>query len=200
MTQTAFQRGLDTYLPNYVFAYYSGWSSRLERHFDRPTRKHYERILKSPDRELPLRRLFFCRKGVQPARLAGVLSGRVRHGSRSLAGLPRNRVLRVGPLRPQDALVARQRCTQQDPGSRGRPPLLVCPRRLQGLPRSALEPGPGSNPQHRGHRAGRAPAGREHRAALSVYQERGRVGGASGARRGDRRPCSATWRVCSSAT
>ncbi|WP_437826364.1 AAA family ATPase [Sorangium sp. So ce1153] len=62
VTQTAFQRNLDTYLPNYVFAYYSGWSSRLERHFDRPTRKHYERILKSPDRELPLRRLFFCRK------------------------------------------------------------------------------------------------------------------------------------------
>jgi len=62
VTQAAFQRGLDTYLPNYVFAYYSGWSSRLERHFDRPTRKHYERILKSPDRELPLRRLFFCRK------------------------------------------------------------------------------------------------------------------------------------------
>jgi len=34
LTQTAFQRDLETYLPNYVFAYYSGWSSRLERHFD----------------------------------------------------------------------------------------------------------------------------------------------------------------------
>lgn len=62
LTQTAFQRDLDTYLPNYVFAYYSGWSSRLERHFDRPTRRHYERVLKNPDRQLPLRRLFFCRK------------------------------------------------------------------------------------------------------------------------------------------
>ena len=62
VTQAAFQRDLDTYLPKYVFAYYSGWSSRLERHFDRPTRKHYERILRSPDRQLPLRRLFFCRK------------------------------------------------------------------------------------------------------------------------------------------
>jgi predicted ATPase len=62
LTQTAFQRDLDTYLSSYVFAYYSGWSSRLERHFDRPTRRHYDRILKSPDRELPLRRLFFCRK------------------------------------------------------------------------------------------------------------------------------------------
>jgi len=62
LTQTAFQRDLGTYLPNYVFAYYSGWSSRLERHFDRPTRRHYDRVLNSPDRELPLRRLFFCRK------------------------------------------------------------------------------------------------------------------------------------------
>lgn len=62
ITQAKFQSNSDTYLPNYVFAYYSGWSSRLERHFDRPTRKHYDRILKSPDRELPLRRLFFCRK------------------------------------------------------------------------------------------------------------------------------------------
>ena len=62
VTQTAFQRDPDTYLPNYIFAYYSGWSSRLERHFDRPTRRHYDRILRSPDRHLPLRRLFFCRK------------------------------------------------------------------------------------------------------------------------------------------
>ena len=62
LSQAAFQRDLDTYLPNYVFAYYSGWSSRLERHFDRPTRRYYDRILNSPDRQLPLRRLFFCRK------------------------------------------------------------------------------------------------------------------------------------------
>jgi hypothetical protein len=62
VTQAAFQRDLDTYLPNYLFAYYSGWSSRLERHFDRPTRRYYDRILKSPDRHLPLRRLFFCRR------------------------------------------------------------------------------------------------------------------------------------------
>ena len=62
LTQTAFQRDLDIYLPNYVFAYYSGWSSRLERLFDRPTRDYYYRILRSPDRRLPLRRLFYCRK------------------------------------------------------------------------------------------------------------------------------------------
>lgn len=62
LTQKAFKDNVDRYLPNYVFAYYSGWSSRLERHFDRPTRRHYDRVLTSPDRELPLRRLFFCRK------------------------------------------------------------------------------------------------------------------------------------------
>lgn len=61
-SQSAFQESIDTYLPNYVFAYYSGWSSRLERHFDRPTRKHYDAILKARDNNLPLRRMFFCRK------------------------------------------------------------------------------------------------------------------------------------------
>ena len=62
ITKKAFQEEIDTYLPSYVFAYYSGWSSRLEQHFDRSTRRHYDRILRSPDREMPLRRLFFCRK------------------------------------------------------------------------------------------------------------------------------------------
>ena len=62
MSQTAFQKELANYLPNYVFAYYSGWSSRLERHFDRPTRKHYDAILRARDQQLPLRRMFFCRK------------------------------------------------------------------------------------------------------------------------------------------
>jgi predicted ATPase len=57
-----FQRNLDIYLPNYVFAYYSGWSGRLERHFEKTTRKYYDRILNSPDRKMPLRRFFFCRK------------------------------------------------------------------------------------------------------------------------------------------
>jgi predicted ATPase len=62
VSQTAFQQDIDSYLPNYVFAYYSGWSSRLERHFDQPTRSHYSRVLKAADGEFPLRRLFFCRK------------------------------------------------------------------------------------------------------------------------------------------
>lgn len=62
VTRAAFRRDLEAYLPNCVFAYYSGWSNRLEHQFDRPTRLHYNRILRSPDREMPLRRLFFCRK------------------------------------------------------------------------------------------------------------------------------------------
>jgi predicted ATPase len=62
LTQTAFQRDLAAYLPNYVFAYYSGWSSRLERHFDEPTRRYYREILRSNRTEMPLRRMFFCRK------------------------------------------------------------------------------------------------------------------------------------------
>ena len=62
LAQSAFQRDLANYLPNYVFAYYSGWSSRLERQFDEPTRRYYKAILNSKRSEMPLRRMFFCRK------------------------------------------------------------------------------------------------------------------------------------------
>ncbi|QPN66248.1 AAA family ATPase [Synechococcus sp. CBW1006] len=62
ITQAAFKQGLQDLLPNYIFAYYSGWSSRLERHFDRPTRKHYAAILNARHKQFPLRRMFFCRK------------------------------------------------------------------------------------------------------------------------------------------
>lgn len=62
ISQAAFRDQLDALLPRYVFAYYSGWSSRLERHFEKPTRDHYERVLNNSDGELPLRRMFFCRK------------------------------------------------------------------------------------------------------------------------------------------
>ena len=61
-TQTAFRQNLAIYLPNYVFAYYSGWSGRLEGQFDEPTRSYYHEILNSRSSEMPLRRLFFCRK------------------------------------------------------------------------------------------------------------------------------------------
>ena len=62
LTHKDYQTHIDDYLPNYVIAYYSGWSIRLEQHFDRPTRRHYDRVLKSPGKAMPLRRLFFCRK------------------------------------------------------------------------------------------------------------------------------------------
>jgi predicted ATPase len=62
IARNAFQRILGEYLPNYIFAYYSGWSSRLEHHFDEPTRRYYREILNSKRVEMPLRRLFFCRK------------------------------------------------------------------------------------------------------------------------------------------
>lgn len=62
MTKAAFMREAAVLMPRFVFAYYSGWSTRLERHFDRPTRRHYEAILRSHDQTMPMRRLFFCRK------------------------------------------------------------------------------------------------------------------------------------------
>ncbi|WOD41909.1 AAA family ATPase [Nodosilinea sp. E11] len=62
ITQTTFNRKLVEYLPNFVFAYYSGLSSRLEKHFDEPTRRYYQEILNSKQSEMPLRRMFFCRK------------------------------------------------------------------------------------------------------------------------------------------
>jgi len=62
LSARAFLDRVDELLPKYVFGYYSGWSSRLEHQFGPPTRRYYGRILDQPDRELPLRRLFFCRR------------------------------------------------------------------------------------------------------------------------------------------
>jgi predicted ATPase len=62
MTQKAFKENINAYLPSYVFAYYSGWSSRLEKQFEKPTRDYYREILNSKRSEMLLRRLFFCRK------------------------------------------------------------------------------------------------------------------------------------------
>lgn len=52
----------DEVLPKHVFAYYSGWNRRLENGFDTPTRKLYKQWLENEDGEIPLRRLFYCRK------------------------------------------------------------------------------------------------------------------------------------------
>jgi predicted ATPase len=52
----------DKVLPKHVFAYYSGWNRRLESGFDEPTRSLYMKWLNNEDRDIPLRRLFYCRK------------------------------------------------------------------------------------------------------------------------------------------
>ncbi|HMS13863.1 MAG TPA: AAA family ATPase [Microthrixaceae bacterium] len=62
LSVSVFRDRLEELLPSHVFAYYSGWSDRLERHFDASTRRHYDAVLNSEGGDLPLRRLFFCRK------------------------------------------------------------------------------------------------------------------------------------------
>jgi predicted ATPase len=62
-TKAKFEQSLDELLPKYVFAYYSGWNKRLESLFDKPTKQLYERWKKGGRHDnIPLRRLFFCRK------------------------------------------------------------------------------------------------------------------------------------------
>ncbi|WP_052247419.1 AAA family ATPase [Alteromonas macleodii] len=58
-----FNNGLDTYLPKYVFSYYSGWNQRLERLFEKPTNRLYQAWKSgSKSDNIPLRRMFYCRK------------------------------------------------------------------------------------------------------------------------------------------
>ncbi|MBU2115946.1 MAG: AAA family ATPase [Gammaproteobacteria bacterium] len=58
-----FKLGVEIYLPKYVFAYYSGWNSRLEQLFDKPTKELYKKWKSGSSSEnIPLRRLFYCRK------------------------------------------------------------------------------------------------------------------------------------------
>ena len=59
---TEFNQQKDFYLPQYIFGYYSGWSSRLERQFNEKTRRYYDAILRNADDDMPLRRFFFCRQ------------------------------------------------------------------------------------------------------------------------------------------
>jgi predicted ATPase len=59
---TEFNKNRDRYLPQYIFGYYSGWSSRLEKQFDEKTRRYYDEVLRNADDDMPLRRFFFCRK------------------------------------------------------------------------------------------------------------------------------------------
>ncbi len=62
-TKKAFRENLDRYLPKHVFAYYSGWNQRLEKLFDKPANELYRQWKAgSSSDNIPLRRLFFCRK------------------------------------------------------------------------------------------------------------------------------------------
>jgi len=59
----AFKQKQTDYLPKYVFSYYSGWNNRLEKLFDEPTKKLYQQWKKGGSSDnIPLRRLFYCRK------------------------------------------------------------------------------------------------------------------------------------------
>jgi len=51
------------FLPNHVFAYYSGPTRRLEEHFNPHMKRIYDALLESEgdEEEVPLRPLFFCR-------------------------------------------------------------------------------------------------------------------------------------------
>jgi len=57
-----FERNKSDYLPLYVFGYYSGWNSRMERQFEVQTRDFYRRVRRNPGNDIPLRRFLFCRK------------------------------------------------------------------------------------------------------------------------------------------
>ncbi len=53
----------ETYLPKYVFSYYSGWNRRLEKLFDKPAKHLYQQWKQGGSSDnIPLRRLFYCRK------------------------------------------------------------------------------------------------------------------------------------------
>jgi predicted ATPase len=63
LTKKTFSENLELYLPKYVFSYYSGWNQRLEKLFEKPTNKLYQAWKAgSKSDNIPLRRLFYCRK------------------------------------------------------------------------------------------------------------------------------------------
>ncbi|HEX5719312.1 MAG TPA: AAA family ATPase [Thermoanaerobaculia bacterium] len=57
----AFQRKRDEYLPKYVFAYYSGPTSRLRSYFEQHQKRFYDALLEDESGAAPpIRRLFYC--------------------------------------------------------------------------------------------------------------------------------------------
>ena len=62
ISKSEFFRNKDTYLPKYVFTYYSGISNRLKDHFNEHQRKFYDKIIRPSfkDQEIDLlRKLFY---------------------------------------------------------------------------------------------------------------------------------------------
>jgi len=86
INRTDFSLQREELLPQHVFAYYSGWSRRLETGFDRPTRNLYKDWRDNEDRDIPLRRLFYCRKEYSQL----VLLGFFLSGNKSAQELLRN--------------------------------------------------------------------------------------------------------------
>jgi predicted ATPase len=61
LTWKAFSENKRTYLPNYVFGYYSGPSNRMQEHFLKHQERFYTDLINSPDdAAIPLRPLFFA--------------------------------------------------------------------------------------------------------------------------------------------
>jgi energy-coupling factor transporter ATP-binding protein EcfA2 len=58
ITRKEFYSKKDLYLPRYLFAYYSGVSNRLEKHFDTHQSKFYQELLSGNDE--PMRPLFYA--------------------------------------------------------------------------------------------------------------------------------------------
>ncbi len=57
----AFKENKRTYLPNYVFGYYSGPSNRMQEHFVKHQERFYSELINTSDEtNLPLRSLFFA--------------------------------------------------------------------------------------------------------------------------------------------
>ncbi|MBL7724548.1 MAG: AAA family ATPase [Chitinophagaceae bacterium] len=62
LSKTDFFRNKDSYLPKYVFTYYSGISNRLKEHFNEHQRKFYDKIIKPNFKDTDidqLRKLFY---------------------------------------------------------------------------------------------------------------------------------------------
>jgi len=78
LTWKAFNADKEELLPKYVFAYYSGPSTRMQHYFDRHQKIYYDALLRNTSGEaVPIRRLFYC----QPEHSRWVLLAYFLHGT-----------------------------------------------------------------------------------------------------------------------